>query len=146
MFTFLLFSSECTSKSGTSAGTCAQGFGVCCTCKLKLSRGEICVANFMPMGLVRVIISCQKVINQLFSKQKRAIKNSSGSQTCKFFSIDFLFWLDESLFWPSAKVCPRPQPKFVLGPGLIGHLPDKYFFLRNRFFAIDVLNFYSPFC
>ncbi len=27
------FSSECTSKSGTSAGTCASGFGVCCTCK-----------------------------------------------------------------------------------------------------------------
>lgn len=27
-------SSECTTKSGTAAGTCAQGFGVCCTCKL----------------------------------------------------------------------------------------------------------------
>ena len=25
---------ECEEKSGTSAGTCAEGYGVCCTCKL----------------------------------------------------------------------------------------------------------------
>ncbi len=29
----VFFSSECTNKGGTSAGSCASGFGVCCTCK-----------------------------------------------------------------------------------------------------------------
>jgi hypothetical protein len=29
----ILFSSECTNKGGTAAGSCASGFGVCCTCK-----------------------------------------------------------------------------------------------------------------
>jgi hypothetical protein len=32
----LFCSSECTTKFGTSAGSCAQGFGVCCTCKFNL--------------------------------------------------------------------------------------------------------------
>ena len=26
-------SEECSNKGGTNAGSCAQGFGVCCTCK-----------------------------------------------------------------------------------------------------------------
>ena len=26
------YSEECSSKSGVNAGTCASGFGVCCTC------------------------------------------------------------------------------------------------------------------
>ena len=31
---FVVFpSEECSSKGGTNAGSCAQGFGVCCTCK-----------------------------------------------------------------------------------------------------------------
>jgi hypothetical protein len=30
---FASFSDECSSKGGTSAGTCANGFGVCCTCE-----------------------------------------------------------------------------------------------------------------
>ena len=40
---------------------------------IMLSRGEICVANFIPplwMGRVRVIISCKKSINKLFMKKK----------------------------------------------------------------------------
>ena len=28
------FSAECSDKSGTSSGSCADGFGVCCTCKI----------------------------------------------------------------------------------------------------------------
>ena len=27
------FSAECSDKDGTSSGSCADGFGVCCTCK-----------------------------------------------------------------------------------------------------------------
>ena len=27
------FSEECSDKGGTSAGSCAEGYGVCCTCK-----------------------------------------------------------------------------------------------------------------
>ena len=30
-FQFLHFRSECNTKGGTSDGTCASGFGVCCT-------------------------------------------------------------------------------------------------------------------
>ena len=30
------FSEECSSKGGTNDGTCASGFGVCCTCKFLL--------------------------------------------------------------------------------------------------------------
>ena len=30
---FFTLSDECSAKGGTSAGTCASGFGVCCTCK-----------------------------------------------------------------------------------------------------------------
>ena len=33
-------SSECTTKGGTSDGTCASGYGVCCTCK-NLQRPHI---------------------------------------------------------------------------------------------------------
>ena len=29
----LFFSEECSSKGGVNAGSCASGFGVCCTCK-----------------------------------------------------------------------------------------------------------------
>ena len=29
----IFFSTECSSKGGTSSGTCASGFGVCCVCK-----------------------------------------------------------------------------------------------------------------
>ncbi len=29
----LFFSSECTNKGGVSSGSCANGFGVCCTCR-----------------------------------------------------------------------------------------------------------------
>ena len=32
---FIISRSECTNKGGTSAGSCANGFGVCCTCKYK---------------------------------------------------------------------------------------------------------------
>ena len=28
------FREECSSKGGTNEGSCASGFGVCCTCKL----------------------------------------------------------------------------------------------------------------
>ena len=28
------FSEECSNKGGTNGGSCASGFGVCCTCKL----------------------------------------------------------------------------------------------------------------
>ena len=36
LFMILVFSSyseECSNKAGTNAGSCASGFGVCCTCK-----------------------------------------------------------------------------------------------------------------
>ena len=29
------FSEECSNKGGTNGGSCASGFGVCCTCKLQ---------------------------------------------------------------------------------------------------------------
>ena len=29
-------SEECDAKGGTHEGSCADGFGVCCTCKIKL--------------------------------------------------------------------------------------------------------------
>ena len=29
----IIFREECSSRGGTSEGTCASGFGVCCTCK-----------------------------------------------------------------------------------------------------------------
>ena len=32
-FAFLFFSEECSDRGGTSAGSCAEGYGVCCTCK-----------------------------------------------------------------------------------------------------------------
>ena len=31
--TWNIFSEECSDKGGTNAGSCASGFGVCCTCK-----------------------------------------------------------------------------------------------------------------
>ena len=30
---FLRFSAECEDKGGTKDGSCASGYGVCCTCK-----------------------------------------------------------------------------------------------------------------
>ena len=30
---FLRFSAECDDKGGTKDGSCADGYGVCCTCK-----------------------------------------------------------------------------------------------------------------
>ena len=30
---FSFYSEECSNKAGTNAGSCASGFGVCCTCK-----------------------------------------------------------------------------------------------------------------
>jgi len=33
IYELYFFSSECTNKGGTAAGSCASGFGVCCTCK-----------------------------------------------------------------------------------------------------------------
>ena len=33
-FIYFSFSEECSTKGGTNAGSCASGFGVCCTCKL----------------------------------------------------------------------------------------------------------------
>lgn len=35
---FFVFRSECTNKGGTAAGSCASGFGVCCTCKFLLQK------------------------------------------------------------------------------------------------------------
>ena len=31
------FSEECSNKGGTNGGSCASGFGVCCTCKLHIT-------------------------------------------------------------------------------------------------------------
>ncbi len=31
------FSEECSTKGGVAAGGCAEGFGVCCTCKKKIT-------------------------------------------------------------------------------------------------------------
>ena len=33
IFILSLYSEECSNKGGTNAGSCASGFGVCCTCK-----------------------------------------------------------------------------------------------------------------
>ena len=32
-FSSFFFSEECSNKGGVNAGSCASGFGVCCTCK-----------------------------------------------------------------------------------------------------------------
>ena len=32
------FREECSNKGGTNGGSCASGFGVCCTCKLNITK------------------------------------------------------------------------------------------------------------
>ena len=32
------YSEECSNRGGVNAGSCAEGFGVCCTCKWKFAR------------------------------------------------------------------------------------------------------------
>ena len=32
------FSEECSNKGGTNGGSCASGFGVCCTCELHFTE------------------------------------------------------------------------------------------------------------
>ena len=34
------FSAECSDKGGSSSGSCADGFGVCCTCKYIICVGD----------------------------------------------------------------------------------------------------------
>lgn len=43
-FKIICFREECTGKGGTASGTCASGFGVCCTSKLQY-RSKIFLSN-----------------------------------------------------------------------------------------------------
>ena len=51
--TDLFYRDECSSKGGVSAGTCANGFGVCCTCK-SIDYQE---ANFVALKLFACLSS-----------------------------------------------------------------------------------------
>jgi hypothetical protein len=37
--------SECVQKNGVSDGTCAQGYGICCTCEIKVTSNCPIVHN-----------------------------------------------------------------------------------------------------
>ena len=37
------FREECSNKGGLNAGSCASGFGVCCTCKLMNNAVSFCL-------------------------------------------------------------------------------------------------------
>ena len=59
--------SECTNKGGTSSGSCASGFGVCCTCKSKSLQMELQENQISPL-------------NEKWSCTRRE-NNNSSSQT-----------------------------------------------------------------
>ena len=37
---------ECSDKGGTSIGSCAEGYGVCCTCKYMVQLKQMSTFNF----------------------------------------------------------------------------------------------------
>ena len=37
VYSYVSSREECSNKGGTNAGSCASGFGVCCTCKISIS-------------------------------------------------------------------------------------------------------------
>ncbi len=47
-------SEECASRGGSSAGTCAGGYGVCCTCKYTWQ----CINDLVQLGEFPVSINC----------------------------------------------------------------------------------------
>ena len=62
------FSQECSSKDGTSAGSCADGFGVCCTCKYttpnisKIERKCILLYIYIYIYIYTAITYIQSVL------------------------------------------------------------------------------------
>lgn len=51
---------ECSSKGGINSGTCAQGYGVCCTCKFQLNNiskvdQKVIESNFLPFKLLPIV-------------------------------------------------------------------------------------------
>ena len=54
------FSEECSSKGGSNGGSCASGFGVCCTCKY---LDLYCMYDIVYDLKVRVLEQCQKYLS-----------------------------------------------------------------------------------
>ena len=62
----------------------------------------------LQIGRVKVIISCQKVVNKLFLKKNRLTKTALAAKHANFFSNGFWFWLDER----SNNITDRQTDKF----------------------------------
>ncbi len=66
----IFFSSEeCSNRGGTNAGTCADGFGVCCTCKYLNKKYESTDETFL-LFLLKLL----SVAERLSLKTARTLK------------------------------------------------------------------------
>ena len=96
----------------------------------KLSRGEICVANFILLLIVwvRVIISWQKFQKWLFLRQKRADRNCGGTQTCKLFYKWYILGQKVGFLalWPG-HTSPLSRKQKFLGYDFLTKLSQKKF-------------------
>ncbi|TRY80030.1 hypothetical protein TCAL_16034 [Tigriopus californicus] len=70
-------------KSGTPSGTCAQGFGVCCTCKMMGPRAGLAFSNF-HLAMILVTIGCGATTSQNCTYLTQTTTTNPAADPCIF--------------------------------------------------------------
>ena len=68
----LSYREECSDKGGTNDGSCAQGYGVCCTCEYLVISMYLNTSN----GLIAVVVKCGTT-----TTENNTYFESGGSET-----------------------------------------------------------------
>ena len=102
--------SECTNKGGTAAGSCASGFGVCCTCK------KDCLVSILTLLFIYV----------RFAPNFRQFNSHSWMWFDHFWEHHLLPLINIHCFWRSVwSHCLRMQPWCLPGNAFLSKLSTK---------------------